>query len=190
MKRRKAIGGILGLTGIGFVSLVGVKYFTNNSSQNRGRLQVQLDLIAELVDVIIPSTISPGAKLALVHDYIIDYMEDCSSAKEYNNFLNGLNDLQETCVIAYASSFKNCSAVQKKELLENLDNKWYSKGLLSKINNKIRGRSFFNLLKTLTIEGYCTSSLGATKHLDYRPIPGSYKAITALRVNQKAWATK
>ena len=189
MNRRKAVAGILGLTGIGFVSVSGAKYFIG-SSYKKGSLEVHMNLLAELVEVIIPTTISPGAKESLVHKYIINYMEDCASRKEYNNFINGLNDLQETSVNSFDSVYEECSETQKKQLLENLEESSTYTGLLLKINNKLRGRSFFNILKTLTIEGYCTSSNGATMHLAYIPVPGRYDAVTKLKVNQKVWATK
>ncbi|PIV94242.1 MAG: hypothetical protein COW44_05230 [Flavobacteriaceae bacterium CG17_big_fil_post_rev_8_21_14_2_50_33_15] len=190
MDRRKAIGGILGLTGISIASVVGVKYFYGNLKSKRGQLQNYSNLISELVDAIIPATETPGAKEALVHEYIINYMEECSSMKEYNNFLNGLNNLQENCVNTYHHNFENCSTVQKNQIIENLDNNYDSTSLFSKINNKLQGRSFFDILKSLTIEGYCTSEPGATMHLEYQRIPGKYNAITNLKVNQKAWATK
>ena len=190
MNRRKAIGGILAFTGVSYASVVGLRYFVVNSSQKRGQLGDHVDLIAELVDVIIPTTTSPGAKKARVQDYIISYMEDCSSTKEYINFLNGLNDLQETCVDTYNQYFQDSSLLQKNQLLDSLDNSWDSNGLISKISDKLRGRSFFKMLKALTIEGYCTSYIGATEYLEYMPIPGKYKAVTNLNVNQKAWATK
>ena len=190
MNRRKAIGGIFGLVGVGFVSISGAKYLIGNSSHNIEQLEGHLNLIAELVDVIIPATTSPGAKESSVHTYVMNYMKDCSSRKEYNNFINGLNDLQETSIDSFNSVFEQCSKTQKNQLLENLEESSTYAGLLLKINNKLRGRSFFNILKTLTIEGYCTSSNGATKHLVYMPVPGRYDAITKLKVNQKAWATK
>ena len=189
MNRRKAIGGILGLTGIGFVSVYGAKYFIGNSKK-KGSLKVHKDLLAELVEVIIPTATSPGAKESLVHEYIISYVEDCASRKEYNNFINGLNDLQETSFNSFNSIFEECSETQKKQLLENLEESTSYSGILLKINNKLRGRSFFNILKTLTIEGYCTSQIGATKHLQYMAIPGKFKHISQMDMNQKAWATK
>jgi hypothetical protein len=190
MNRRKAIGGIFGLVGVGFVSVLGAKYYIRNSSHNIEKLEGHLDLIAELVDVIIPPTASPGAKESLVHHYIVNYMEDCASRKEYTNFINGLNDLQETSIDSFNSVFEECSTAQKIQLLENLEESSTYSGILLKINNKLRGRSFFNMLKALTIEGYCTSSNGATKHLAYLPVLGRYDAVTKLKVNQKAWATK
>jgi len=190
MNRRTAIKGILGLAGLGYATFIGVKYFIGYSNQGRGKLEAHSMLIAELTNVIIPPTKTPGAKETVVHEYIIRYMEDCSQMKEYINFLNGLNELQENCQNSYNHNFENCTAVQKNKMLENLDNKLDSTSLFSKINNKLQGRSFFDILKLLTIEGYCTSELGATKHLEYQPIPGKYLAITNLKANQKSWATK
>ena len=190
MNRRTAIKGILGVAGLGYATIIGVKYFIGYSNHDRGKLETQSLLIGELANVIIPPTQSPGAKEALVHEYIIRYMEDCSPMKEYNNFLNGLNELQENCQNSYNQNFENCTAVQKNKILENLDNNHDSTSLFSKISNKLQGRSFFTILKSLTIEGYCTSELGATKHLVYQPIPGKYLAITNLAANQKSWATK
>lgn len=191
MKRRTAIGGILGLAGIGYASFTGIKYFIEDSNKERGKLKAYESLITELVEVIIPTTTaSPGAKDAKVQVYVINYMEDCSTNKEYNNFLNGLKDLQEDCMNTHSNTFEDCSPIQKTELLENLDNNWASKGILLKLNNKLLGRSFFNILKSLTIEGYCTSQIGVTKHLAYNPMPGKYNAITKLTMNQKSWATK
>ncbi len=121
MNRRKAIGGLLALTGIGIASSVGFKFFYGNSKSQRGQLKNYLNLISELVDVIIPPTETPGAKEAKVQDYIIDFMESCSSNKEYNTFFNGLNDLQETCLNNFNTNFEDCTMTQKIEVLENLD---------------------------------------------------------------------
>jgi hypothetical protein len=190
MNRRTAIKGILAVAGLGYASVIGVKYFIGYSNQDRGKLQAHAELIAALANVIIPPTQSPGAKDALVHKYITSYLEDCSSMKEYNNFINGLNDLQENCVSNYNTNFENCTAVQKNKIMVDLDDNSDSKGLLSKISNKLQGRSFYDILKSLTIEGYCTSEMGATQHLAYALIPGKYNAITQMSKNQKSWATK
>ena len=188
MNRRKAIGGILAFTGIGVISYAGVKFFYGNA--DRGQLPNYVRFISEIVDVIIPPTETPGAKEAKVPDYVISFMESCSSNKEYTNFLNGLIDLRDTCLSKYNAVFEECTATQKIEVLTNLDSNTQSDGLFTKIDTKIRGRSFFSILKAVTVEGYCTSELGATQHLIYEPIPARYNAITTVKSNQKAWATK
>jgi len=190
MNRRKAIAGILGLAGVGVVSFAGIRLLYGNTKSTREQLQNYKSLISELVDVIIPPTDTPGAKEAKVYDFIIDFMESCSSNKEYNNFINGLNDIQEICLSDYNTNFEGCTLLQKTEVIEDLDNDVYSNGLLAKIDSKIRGRSFINILKSLTIEGYCTSEIGATQLLSYVPVPVKYEAITSIAPNQKAWATR
>ncbi|SDX07629.1 Gluconate 2-dehydrogenase subunit 3 [Lutibacter oricola] len=190
MNRRTAIGGILGIAGLGIASVSVLKYFKTDIDISKGKLVNYESLISELVDVIIPPTETPGAKSAKVQNFVINYMEECASIKEYTKFFNGLNDLQETCLDSYGIPFEECSDIQKNEQLENLDSGLDSNSMFMKISNKLRGRSFFNILKTLTIEGYCISSVGATQHLAYLPFPGKYEAITTLKTNQKAWATK
>ncbi|CAD0007275.1 gluconate 2-dehydrogenase subunit 3 family protein [Flavobacterium salmonis] len=190
MNRRKAIGGMLALTGISIASYSGFKFFYENTKSDKGQLHNYLSLISELVDILLPRTQTPGAKEAKVQDYIISYMESCSSNKEYNNFLNGLKDLQETCLSTYDTTFEKCTMQQKTEIVQTFENNADSGGLLSKISNKINGRSFYTILKKVTIEGYCTSQMGATQLLNYELIPGRYNAITTIKPNQKAWATK
>ena len=51
MNRRKAIGGILGFTGVGLASVAGYKYVLGNSKQHKVAVKAYFDLISELVDV-------------------------------------------------------------------------------------------------------------------------------------------
>ena len=188
MERRKALKGILGTMTIGLASFQGLDYFFGISSYFRD-IKEYTELISELVDVIIPSTDTPGAKDARVHHYIIGYMENCARHKDYNNFINGLIDIENESQRRYHKSFKNCTRDEKYILVKELDDSSKNQ-LIRKISNKIRGRSFFDLLKSLTIEGFCTSELGVTQFLKYQDIPGKYRAVTAFRLNEKAWATK
>ncbi len=188
MNRRKAIGGILAFAGIGIASFTGFNFFYGTS--NRGKLKNFEHLITELAETIIPTTDTPGAKEANVQFFIISFMESCSSNKEFNTFFNGLNDIQKTCLSDYNNIFQKCTNEQKIEVLKNLDTNQDSSSFFTKIDTKIRGRSFFNILKSLTIEGYCSSELGATNLLSYVPVPANYNAITTITSNQKAWATR
>jgi hypothetical protein len=56
-----------------------------------------------------------------------------------------------------------CTEAQKIAVLHSIDSNADANSLFTKINNKIRGCSFFNILKTLTVEGYCSSKIGTTK---------------------------
>ncbi|HAK76772.1 MAG TPA: twin-arginine translocation pathway signal, partial [Runella sp.] len=43
-------------------------------------------------------------------------------------------------------------------------------------------------MKELTVTGYFTSEIGATKALEYLPIPGRFEGCVPLKPGQKAWA--
>jgi len=190
INRRKALKGVLSISGLSLVSLFSYEFFGKPEFYDREKLESFKELISQLVEVIIPSTSTPSAKESNVHEFIVHYMKDCASNREYINFLNGLKDLEQTVLERFNRRFIDCTQVQKIEILEKLEPKINESKIVLKISDKLRGRSFYRILKSLTIEGYCTSFNGATKHLIYAPVPGSYKAITNLTVDQKAWATK
>ncbi len=48
---------------------------------------------------------------------------------------------------------------------------------------------FFRIMKELTIVGFCTSEVGATKFLAYAQTPGPYRADIPYSEIGKAWAT-
>jgi len=64
------------------------------------------------------------------------------------------------------------------------------KGILGKAQNRFLGKSFFTTLKEYTVEGYCTSEMGATRGLAYIHIPGKYLGCIPMQPGQKVWATK
>jgi len=191
MQRRSVIKGLLGATGIGLVAgTCGYNYVKNPTGFTGEELVQYEGLLAELVDVIIPPSDTPGAKEAQVHRYILSYMKNCSTDKEYRNFYYGLKEIETFSVNNVGISFQYCSMKQKTELLREVFNEELGNATLRKIKTKLRGNSFAHLLKKLTVEGYCQSRLGATEHLAYQPIPGKYEAITELKPNQPCWATK
>jgi len=189
MKRRNLLKGIIGFTAVGLVSYQGVNYFLGDNLKEVKDITEYSDLISELVEVIIPTTTTLGAKNAQVNEYIICYMKNCSTKKDYNNFINGLVNLEKESFKNFEQSFKDCTSQEKYGLIKVLDRSSMNH-LIQKISNKIRGKSFFYLLKSLTIEGYCTSRIGVTEFFIYQPIPGHYQAITSYKSQQKAWATK
>ena len=48
MNRRKALGGILGFTGVGLASFGGYKYFLEDLNKNKEEIKVYFDVISEL----------------------------------------------------------------------------------------------------------------------------------------------
>ncbi|MEX8546004.1 MAG: gluconate 2-dehydrogenase subunit 3 family protein [Mucilaginibacter sp.] len=191
MDRKKAIKslaalGFLGLTSASVFEWTKVKIIISTDNLNQKKY-----IIAELAEMIIPRTNTPGAKDAEVETYIINNIKFCTDQKSQQNFLHGLLDLENYAFEKYNASFINCSSDRKAKILTFFEqNAFYKYQILNKIQNKVFGKPFFSLLKELTIEGYCTSQKGATIGLVYDYIPSSYHSCILLSKNQRSWATK
>jgi len=48
---------------------------------------------------------------------------------------------------------------------------------------------YFRMMKELTLWGYFTSEVGATKALRYVAVPGRYEGCIPYKKGDKAWAT-
>lgn len=177
-----------------FMLLVSSSIFLNSCFKTRrgknGNVDVYRDLISEVSEVIIPQTDTPGAKEAGVSAYIIRVIESCLSDRDKKTILSGLNDVEEYSRNKYSLAFTACSEENKIAVLDHFQNRGsFDNAFLNKVKNRLLGPSFFELIKSITVKGYCTSQIGATQGLAYEHIPISYVACTPLFPNQRSWAT-
>jgi len=163
-------------------------------------------LVAELAEVIIPKTDTPGAKEAQVGSIIEVMLKDCYSSLQQEHFLKGLEDVEvESKKIG--GKFVDLTADQKVEVVkimvqkakdESVQNEEKAKQVdtesgLTKEEQKKKDEvevpvPFFRILKELTLFGYFTSEPGATQALDFVPIPGRYEGCMKMEPGQKAYA--
>jgi len=129
--------------------------------------------LAEVADIIIPTTDTPGAKVAGVEKFIVRVMRDCYKKEDQEKFYAGLAKLDADSQAKFSKGFVGLDLAQKNEMVK-----------LSTVNDK----PFFQRMKELTVTGYFTSEIGATKALEYLPIPGKFQGCIPLKPNQKAWA--
>ena len=129
--------------------------------------------LAEVADIIIPTTDTPGAKVAGVEKFIVRVMRDCYKKEDQEKFYAGLAKLDADSQAKFSKGFVGLDLAQKNEMVK-----------LSTVNDK----PFFQRMKELTVTGYFTSEIGATKALEYLPIPGKFQGFITLKPNQKAWA--
>ncbi|MGY3052010.1 hypothetical protein ACVWYG_000197 [Pedobacter sp. UYEF25] len=191
MNRRKAIKNIFALGIVGGAGYAGVKVFELHREANVASFVAKQSLIADLADIIIPETDTPGAKRAQVAVFIVSVLSNCTSNVEQNLFLGGLERVERFCDRHFNKSFSVCSLVQQVDVVAHFEKSdLYDSKLLNKINSKFFGLPFFTKLKDLTIQGYCSSQLGASEGLAYNYIPGHFNACIPLVTNQKSWATK
>lgn len=135
--------------------------------------EAQKILLAEVADVIIPETDTPGAKEAGAEQFIIRVLRDCHVLSEQETFYAGLAKVDEASKKAHGKLFVELDLEQKNEIVQDA----------TKTN-----KAFFKQMKALTVTGYFTSEIGATQALEYLPIPGRFEGDIPLEPGQKAWA--
>ena len=191
MNRKKALKGILGIVTLGLSSGVLYEVLKSADSIPVEQLPQKRELVAELAELIIPRTDTPGAKDAGVADFIIKMIIRNTDAKAQKTFLAGLSSLEHYAYNNYHKQFVDCNNNEKSGVLKHFEDKGsYQVDILNKVRKKLFGPPFFYQLRDLTVQGYCTSLVGATKGMAYDYIPVTYEACIPLKANQKAWATK
>lgn len=133
----------------------------------------QQKLIADLAEVIIPTTDTPGAKAAGVDQFIGHVIGHCTAPTQQETFQKGLQQTDTFSQAAFGKSFSELENPQRIEIVNQLTQ---------------REKQFFLNLRELTIVGYFTSEIGATEALEYLPVPGRFQGDIPLKSDQKAWA--
>lgn len=208
MNRRDALSRVALLMG-GTLSAPSLMAFSEGTTARRSLgADFSLDsaqraLVAEIAEHIIPKTTTPGAKEAGVGPFIEMMLKDCYKAQEQQNFLEGLADVDAKATKAYGKKFMEISSADQVNILKAVEKETIE--LMRSANvqqvkvgdnvdkevivsKKIKGTPFWRLAKELTLFGYFTSEQGATKALDYVPIPGRFDGCIPLKPGQKAYA--
>jgi fructoselysine-6-P-deglycase FrlB-like protein len=131
-------------------------------------------LVAELADIILPTTDTPGAKTAQTEAFVCRVLRDCYPLAEQQNFYKSLENFDKSCSLKYGNSLNQLSASNKIAAVKDLTQS---------------DSSFFLAAKALIITGYFTSEIGATKALAYEAVPGHFDGCMPLAAGQKTWAT-
>lgn len=186
MKRREALSTIFLITG-GTIILPQVLL----SGCDRGPYKYKLfnwgdtELLSEIAEIIIPATPDvPGAKAADVGDFIQLYVTDCYKEVDKKIFLEGFQLFKLKIKNQHHDDFISLSSEEKIKIINGLE--------VEASEFKQHGSSgdpghFYTLLKNTILFGYFTSEVGATKALQYLPVPGYQKGEIAYN-GEKSWA--
>lgn len=146
----------------------------------------QIALLNEMGETILPATSTPGAKAAKVGEFMDVMVRDCYTKSDQGIFREGMERLDEQCKKEHGKSFMECSPAERTSFFVKMDarQKAYMKNKTPE-----QPSHYFRMLKELTLLGFFTSEVGATKALRYVAIPGKYDGDVPYKKGDKAWAT-
>jgi hypothetical protein len=189
MNRREAVSAVAVIFG---GTMVGSNLFLTGckpADKKAGTIDFtpeEIALLDEVGETIIPTTDTPGAKAAQVGAFMKVMVKDCYEEKNQKAFVEGLTKLEAASEKKFSNGFMKLDAQQKKALLIDLDKEQKEYTAKKKPEDPIH---YFKMMKDLTLQGYFTSEVGATKALRYLPVPGKYEGCIPYKKGDKAWAT-
>ncbi len=133
----------------------------------------QTELVATIAEHILPETDTPGARAVGVHRFIDAMLAEAYATQERQAFVAGLADVDRRARSAHGRSFMECPAAEQVALLETLDR---------------AADPAFRALKELTLVGYYTSEIGATRELRHVAVPGRFEGCVPLTQIGRTWA--
>ena len=154
----------------------------------------QATAIAELAEIIIPKTATPGAKDAGVPAFIDSMLKEVYLKEDQDKFLKGLAEFEEDAQKTYGDSFSDCKPEDQVALFK----KHHDAAIAAAGTGGPTGwwntgggadKPFVLKVKELTLLGFFTSEPGATQVLQYNQVPGPYHGCVPLAEVGKAWAT-
>jgi hypothetical protein len=140
----------------------------------------QLALVRELGELIIPTTDTPGAIAAGVHDFINYQLVYCFTKEDQIRHIKNLDRIDTLAQQEFSKHFIAATREQQIDFLTRMEKP------VAPFTSE--DRNYFKQLKSLVVFGYYTSEIGATQELKFLPIPGGYKGNVKFKDIGRTWA--
>ena len=128
------------------------------------------NLLAEIVETIIPKTNTPGAKELNIQQFVPKMIADCYDKKAQGIYAKGFELVDINAKNLFSKSFLECDTKQRLEVLNKM----------SKSENSAE-KSFIQLVKGLTIKGYLSSEYVMTNLRIYEYAPARYHGCVPVK---------
>ena len=126
---------------------------SGGASIELNKLKISKDdesFLADLADLLIPKSDSPGGKDLNLHLFVIKMVDDCESPENQEKFVKGFNALRKSLKI----TDKNAAIEQLKHLKAETDE-----------------QAFFQIFKNRALQGYLNSEYIMKNKLIYELVP-------------------
>jgi hypothetical protein len=171
MKRRSALKNVTLAVGGLFSLPAWASNWTPDSVGQISTLPVnEENLLAEIVETIIPETATPGAKTLKVHQFIMRMINDCYGEEAQKSLKQGLTATDQLANQNYNKPFISCDATQRKAIFTNMLQ-----------SSDAATKRFAEMTKNLTIRGYMNSEYVMVNILKYNMVPGFYNGCVPVQ---------
>jgi gluconate 2-dehydrogenase gamma chain len=174
------LGGVLSAPAI-----AGVLAGCNSRSADgkwRSLTNEQGELVATIAEHIIPETDTPGARAVGVHVFIDRMLAGHYGDEDRKRVLDGLTSLDATAQGECGRAFIRCSVDEQRALLTRIDQEAFAP------TAGRRDVPWFRMIKELTVLGYYTSEIGATRELRHVAVPERFEGCVPLEQIGRTWA--
>jgi hypothetical protein len=150
----------------------------------------QGEVVAEIAEIFIPRTDTPGAKEVGVPAFIDTMLKDAYTSADHARYIAGLNELEAQAQGEHQRRFMDLDAAARLALVRSVHDEATKAELALTTPPSQLKRPFVLMTKELTLLGFFTSQVGATQVLQYDPVPGAYHGCVPLAQagNGKQWA--
>jgi hypothetical protein len=151
----------------------------------------QIAVVAEVAEIMIPRTDTPGARDVGVPAFIDTMLDNVYSGDDRARYLTGLATFEAQAQQQQGREFLALTAKGRQRFVQQVHDVALHAGPGGEPPHKDR-RPFILMTKELTLLGFFTSRAGATAVLQYDPLPGSYQGCLPLAEtgNGRTWATE
>ena len=136
-----------------------------------------LTLLDQISETIIPQTAdSGGAHAAKVSDFMQEIVRDFYSDAERSTFEKGLAEFGSLIRTKFSGRiFSELNSAERA-------------GALVDLERSSPVPEYYQMIKQLTVWGYFTSEIGATKALAHVSVPGRFEGCVAVGPETRAWS--
>lgn len=131
------------------------------------RLQITPDeeeLVANIADVLIPATETPGALAVGAHLFTLVMVDDCMSRKDQEKYLAGMRNFDQTVKTLTGKSFATAEAHERAKILTAFQEQ------LAEAGEDVK--TFYSKTRGYIIQGYTMSQHFLTEVKPYQLVPG------------------
>lgn len=185
MQRRNALKLLAGAAALPLLSRDALAFFQAVQAQisDKATLKAftpqQHAIVETMSELIIPATDTPGAKAARVSEFIDLILSDWADDADKNAFFDGLAKVDQSSQTLFGKNFVDSTVAQQNEIIRGLDAQLVAD--FERIEPDRHGKrpllekTFFYMMKNLTLIGYYTSQVGAQEELHFEIIPSAHE---------------